>query len=367
MDSLSLQTKIKLNLGRYTFTFNYLNLYNGSFIIYTSEEIILFNKNLSFKKIFPPKNDKESYIKLVKYINKGKILCLHNNNYYIFTINSKEIISKIKINFEKGQEVLDIIGFKNDELLAITHTDILNIKINDNKEEIYQISKVPKECLLINKKNHKLKNYDFKLSINIYELTNDNILIASESIETYFEDSGCVRGTQYSKKYKVVIFNIDKCKIIHHFQISDKRHNNDYEFSFQPKDFDLIIIINNKYICISNIYSIYIYNKYDYILIKEIKGLYMKISNFDDNMVFIIFIKSNYMEYILYDLSDINNIKYKNFSFEEIIPSEHDIYYGINIKKLSNGKILVIYDKTIFIIKYTKQFKLLPYNEINYY
>ena len=39
----------------------------------------------------------------------------------------------------------------------------------------------------------------------------------------------------------------------------------------------------------------------------------------------------------------------------------------IAIKKLSNRKMFVVFNNDIFIIKFSKQFKLLPYNDFNYY
>ena len=50
-------------------------------------------------------------------------------------------------------------------ILAITKNDILNIRLNDNKNEISKLSKFP------------LKNLVVKLSI--YELPKNNILISS--------------------------------------------------------------------------------------------------------------------------------------------------------------------------------------------
>jgi len=55
-------------------------------------------------------------------------------------------------------------------ILVITNNDILHIKIENNKKEIILISKVPKECVI-----NKIKNHEFNLLINIYELPNNNI------------------------------------------------------------------------------------------------------------------------------------------------------------------------------------------------
>ena len=211
MDNLSLQTKIKINLDT-SRTFNYLNLNYGSFLIYTRKDIIIFYKNLSFKKLFLSKNDEEDNINFIKNIDNEKLLCLNNNKLYIFTINSIIKISKI-INFENNQKVLDAIELKNGMILAITNNDILRIKINNNEDEITKISKVPKDCII-----NKINSYEFDLLIKIYELPNNNILISSESSGTYYNNRGCIRSRVIYNKDKQFIFNIDKCKIIHLFQ-----------------------------------------------------------------------------------------------------------------------------------------------------
>ena len=126
---------------------NYLNLNNSSFLIYTTKDIIIFYKNLSFKKLFLSNNGEEDNIEFIKNINNKKLLGLNNNKLYIFTIKSIIIISKV-IKFENNKNVLDAIELKNGIILAITNNDILHIKINNNKDEIIKISKVPQECFI---------------------------------------------------------------------------------------------------------------------------------------------------------------------------------------------------------------------------
>ena len=286
------------------------------------------------------------------------MLGLNNNKLYIFTIKSIIIISKV-IKFENNKNVLDAIELKNGIILAIINNDILHIKINNNKYEIIQISKVPQECFI-----NKIYNHEFHLLINIYELPNNNILISSESSGTYFKNKGCVRGKLSYYKNKQYIFNLDKCKIIHLFQ----KLENENPFSYGSNFDKLTIIIYNKYICISNNNGIYIYNISDYKLIKRINVYRFMIFNFDENMIFI-FNKNIYepnKNIILYDLTDLNNIKYQKFYFDKIISNKNYTFNDIDIKKLSNRKMLVIYKNNIFIIKYSKQLKLLPYNDLNY-
>jgi len=357
MDNLSLQTKIEINLD--IWTYNYLNLNNSSFLIYTTNEIVIFYKNLSFKKLFLSNNGEEDNIQFIKNINNEKLLCLNNNKLYIFTIKSIIKILNI-IKFENNQNVLDVIELKNGMILVITNNDILLIKIKNNKEEIIQISKVPKECII-----NKIKNHEFNLLINIYELPNNNILISSESSGTICQKRGCLRIKSSYNKNKQFIFNIDKCKIIHFFQ----KVENENQFSYGSNFGKLTIIIYNKYICISKLNGISIYNISDYELIRQIKIYDFIIFNFDENMIFIIN-KNHYDEnenIILYDLTDINNIKYQKFYFDKIISGKDYMPDDIVIKKLSNRKMLVIFNNNIFIIKFSKQFKLLPYNDFNYH
>ena len=84
------------------------------------------------------------------------------------------------------------------------------------------------------------------------------------------------------------------------------------------------------------------------------------IYNFDENMILIInkdYHKENENS-ILYDITDLNNIKYQKFYFDKII-SKNYLINDFDIKKLSNRKMLVIYNKNIFIIEYSKQLNLL--------
>jgi hypothetical protein len=65
---------------------------------------------------------------------------------------------------------------------------------------------------------------------------------------------------------------------------------------------------------------------------------------------------------ILCDLTDLNDIKYQKFYFDKIISDKNYRFNVIDIKKLSKEKMLVMDNKNIFIIKFSKQFNLLPYN-----
>ena len=91
--------------------------------------------------------------------------------------------------------------------------------------------------------------------------------------------------------------------------------------------------------------------------------------NYDENMILII--NKNFYEenekFILYDLIDLNNIKYQKIYFNKIISNKNYMINDLDIKTLTNNKMLVIYKNNIFTIKFSNQFKLLPYKNFYYY
>ena len=125
INQISLQTKIKLSLDNVKY--KYLNIKDGTFIIYTTKEILLFNKNQNYIKLFPSNKEKKPDIKFVKYINKGKIIFLNKYDLYISIIKSKRLFSSTIIKLKREQNVLDVIELKNGVILAITREDILEI------------------------------------------------------------------------------------------------------------------------------------------------------------------------------------------------------------------------------------------------
>ena len=309
----------------------------------TREEILLFNKNLNHKKLFPCNNeDIDTDIKFVKYINKGDILFLDNTDLYISTIKSNTIYPS---KFRNAPNILDVIQLKNGIILAITKENILKIKINDNNFEVYKLCQNPF-------KNHKLLYRDsceiidiFKLLI--YELPKNNILIS-----LILENSrlfGTIALYTISRyRIEEVIFNLDNFKIIKNM----KNYIGTYTFedSFEP----YLIKIYNKYICISKMNNIYIYDITNYDLIKELNFSFnINIFNFDENIILVS--KENEFSFILYDLSDINNIKYQKLYLvndKKVMKiKENDLK---EIKKCSNGKIVVILHENMLIFDFTK-------------
>ena len=342
MNQISLQTKIQLHLT--SMVFKYLDLEDGRFIIYTKYEILIFDKKLNFKKIFPSNNDYIThYITFVKYINKGYILFPDYKFFYIANIKSNTI-RPLKI--EKVQNVLDVIEFKNGMILAITRNDILKIKINDNNFEAYRLSENPF-------KEHELFCRDSFHIINLYkystyELPKNNILISLilKSSEL------CGTIALYSiDRYRTeeVIFNLDEFKIIKNINNYISTYN--FEESFKP----YLIKIYNKYICISKKNNIYIYDITNYDLIKELNFSFniLNTFNFDENIILVA--KENEFSFILYDISDINYIKYQKLYFindKKVMKIKNNQLYDIN--KCSEGKMVVIFPSILFIYDFTK-------------
>jgi len=176
INKLNLQTKINLKFlkNNYNKFIKFLNLKDGRFILYSEKEILLFNKNLKYKILFPFKNDNKDHdIKFVKCINKVNILFADNKSLYISTIKSSTILPS---TIKKVRNVLDAIELKNGMLLVVADEDLLKIKVNKNNFEVNRLCENPH-------KNHKLFLRDsyhyietFKLSI--YELPKNNILIS---------------------------------------------------------------------------------------------------------------------------------------------------------------------------------------------
>jgi len=345
MNNLSLVTKIKIDSMPYG-DFKYLKIKKGKFLIYNEKEILLFNKNLSYKKLFPFHDEKEISIKFIKKISCGRFLSLNNNNIYIFTIEPEiKIIKKIKLDNYKW--IRHAIELKNGIILATNDNSILKIIINDNKEEINEIFRIPDECKVKN-----IKKIHPQLFFDIYNLpNNDNIiLINSHSFGSYHPDEGCVRMTEFYKKNMIFTFNVNECKIIDYIKILE---NNYLDPSLYG---ELKIIINNKYIFASNNNDkIYIISLSDYKIIKELDIDNKKIFDFKDNKIFILNIRF-YRQLNLYDFSNLTKIKYQNIPLEEIICDnyfyEKLFSHDTIIEKFSDDKILFSKDNEIYIIKF---------------
>lgn len=343
MNQINLQTKIQLLLS--SMDFKYLYLEDRRFIIYTGYEILIFDKKLNFKKLFPSNNndDRNHDISFVKYINKGYILFPDYKDVYIANIKSNTILpSKI----EKVQNLLDVIELKNGMILAITRKDILKIKINDNNCEVYRLSENPfkKHKLFYRDSSHIIDLYKY----STYELPKNNILI-SLILQSSELCGSFALYCIYRYRTEEVIFNLDKFKIIKN--IKNYIGAYDFEESFKP----YLIKIYNKYICISKKNNIYIYDINNYDLIKELNFSFniLNTFNFDENIILVA--KENEFSFILYDISDINYIKYQKLYFvndKKVMKIKKNQLYDIN--KCSEGKMVVILPENLFIFDFTK-------------
>ena len=297
-------------------------------------------------------------LNIIKYINKEKIIFFNNYDLYISTLNSNKIFSSTIIKFKRDQNFLDVIVLKNGMILAITREDILEIKINDNKYEIFRLSENPFKDNKFLFSNEWGDDRDiFKLSI--YELPKNNILISV--IIVRFELCGGGMALYDKEQYRTeeVIFNLDKFKIIKN--LKNYISNYDFEETFKP----YLIKIYNKYICISKKNNFYIYDIANYDLIKELNFSFnINTFNFDENLLLVS--KEHEFSFILYDLSDINYIKYQKLYFvndrKALKIKENDI---LEINEYSEGKIVVNLPKNLFIFYFTKYLQpLIPYKNI---
>ena len=128
MNNLSLVTKIRINSMPFE-NLEYLKIKKRKFLIYNEQEILLFNQNLSYKKLSSFLEEDEIYVQFIKKISCGKFLSLINNNIYIFSIEPEIKIMK-KLKFENNQWISDANELKNGIILAITDNSILKIVIN---------------------------------------------------------------------------------------------------------------------------------------------------------------------------------------------------------------------------------------------
>ena len=154
---------------------------------------------------------------------------------------------------KKKQIILDAIELKNGMILAITYNNILNIKVNDNKDEICNLSKIPF------KSERKI--------LSIYELPKNNILISSILLaERKPFRRGCFEYYEDTYNNIEVVFNLEKYKII-------KTLKND-RLTLKTYYYEYKIIIYNKYICVLKNCNIYIYNISNYDFIKGMEILF---------------------------------------------------------------------------------------------
>ena len=262
--NLSIETKIKLNLENC----RYLYIGKGKFLIYTLKEILLFDKNLSSKKLFLSKNEGDAQIYFIKKMNNGNFLCCNNNDLYIFTIKSEIIINKI-IKFKSNQHIDNAIEFRNGILIAqINQKIFFSIKLKNRKDEINELFRIPDDCFVKDRKTDSNGMFVafFKLPLNNNAILIHTVSLGIEYIRNTNGGNNMMFQISWPYHYikeKVFSFNVDERKITDYIQTLESNNESYY--------YKLDVIVTNKYICIlKDINNLLIYNMYDYKLVTQI-------------------------------------------------------------------------------------------------
>ena len=339
------------------------------FILYKINVAIIFHKNLSSEILVNFNKKKNSYlndsidqnITNIKQLKNGKILCCYKD-LYIYDLKSKKITSKvIKMpNFFKKEKLFDILELKDGRIIGITNKCILNIKIKDKKEEndeISQIYNIPRNWLIKNFREEYFLQY-----FNMYELQNNKLLIHSHSSGNHISKCGRIDGNKTFNN-KIFVFDLDNFEIIHFFEKFNKDNDNYGQYNGK-----IFVIILKKYICLATNNSIYIYNIIDYKLLKKIKnendyiGYIIKYD--EDNIISMNKYKEEYI-IIIYNLSDLNNLKYQKLGIDFIKSKESELFNELinkSMYKLNNRKIIISSNRKIYIIVIPEKFNFLPFS-----
>ena len=350
MSQLSLKTVIDYDLEDNTFdySFNYKNpaynilqLSNGSILIYTNNNIYILNNNLQQKKLIS--FNKDEIITSIKEIQKEKLFCCVKD-LYVLSIESNTIINKEKILIPNNEIIYDVIKLKNGKILGITNKTIIEIKENYKIDELF---KIPQNWLIKSYQEQYRFYSGFQQYINLYELPNNRLLIHSHSTE-YSHNGGCGTNPPYQISInKIYILNLSNFEIIHQFDELKSEIN---------------IVILDKYICIIYFYKYHLNNLIDiysienYKSIKKIEDRFNKqyIIKIDGNKFISLSISERINNIILYDLSNINDIKYQIFK-ENFIRFKIKYYNGPNkVRNTKNKSICILKDGSIFIICHGK-------------
>ena len=317
MASLILQTNIEL---AYYNNLRFVKLQKGQFILFSEFLAFLFNKNLSFKLLDIRIEEDEYFyqnnIRSVKQIKSGKIL-ICNNHLYIYTLKSNEI-KKEKIgmpNTENYEKILDVVECEDGTILGISTEALYNIIIKEEKNEIIQIYKFPEKWLVSWENKDDYNGY-----LDLYILKENKLLIHSHS---YYYSRRCLNcsPTIYSES-KIFIINLNKFGVIYSEQFPNIAN----------------IVVLNDYICINHSDSIYIYDINSYKILQKIEPDISNINKYADNIL----IANNNYEVTLYDISNINNIKYYKFEDDFM---RYFLFRKMNIYKLTQRCILTTYSK----------------------
>ena len=375
--SLLLKTEYQFEHSTYSTQRSYFPNYchplenkNGEFFICKDNKIKIFEKNLRKNNLFEfvntVKNNEENsskknsiFISSLKQIKNGKVLCCYKD-LYIFTIKSCKIRNKEKIEFPNDECAVETIELKNGKILVITYNSLYEIKFIKEKYEISKLMAIPEDCIIKQKElNWRTRHNDFMQYINVYELPNNKLLIHFNSTQLIYGKCGTHPPGEICDN-KIYILNLDNFELIN------------LESFIGESNFAIL----KKYIVLIKNGVLFIFDIYNYKLIREIKDKFHKdyIINYNENCIVAIskFEKEN--DIILYDFTNTDNIKFSIFKgeFMKFIEKTYNCYNDVRAKnkiiyKLKNNSILILCNGKIYIVQIPENsFEFKPLNEIEY-
>ena len=354
MDTLRIKTKYDFE------TFNNISIVLGSYysqIELKNRNIILFEKyhrqnkisilyqNFRLKQIFECDDNKGTDIMKIIQLTNNKILFC-SKDLFVLNIKSNEIK---KIEFPK-EEVKDIIELKNKKILGITSEHLINIDFKGEECQISNIADVPQ---YFGKEN--LNCYDQKHYLDLYELSNNKILIYSHSNGIAPSSSICGNSCPVEELFnKIYILDLTDSSYIYNFD------------NFENLKTEMNIVILDKYICISHDNIIDIYDINNFKLLKQIDDKINKkyIIKYDENLIIGLSHIENENNIIVYNLANINEINFKiyygNFEFSK---KTWQRYYTLkfcknkSLAKLQDGSLVIICHGRLFVVEFPDEIK----------
>ena len=336
MSSLTLQAKITLQ--RIYGKFIPFKIKDDKFIVYSNNQIILFDKKLKAKNLIQHDPFCDNDLRNIKKTKNGNILFCNLNSLIYIIISKKIDIKRIEIsNVNEYEIILDIIELKNGNIIGITNKSFLDIKLKENEnEEIKRLYKISDNLLASLK---KVLNYNGHL--DIYELPSNRILIHSHF---YYSMRKCPKSQPFVRwGNEIFIINLDNFEVIHTDNFPKKTK----------------IIVLNNYFCINHSNTIFIYSIDDYKLLNKISINVKFFNKYDENSIIII---DDNNQIILYDISEINNIKYCIFKYQNF--KKYMDLSGASICKLNNKKIALGLYREVFIFEISGKIDFSPFNSI---
>ena len=353
MDTLRIKTKydfetfinLSIVLGSY---YSQIELKNRKIILFEKyhhqNKISILYQNFRLKQIFECDDNKGTDIMKVIQLTNNKILFC-SKDLFVLNIKSNEIK---KIEFPK-EEVKDIIELKNKKILGITNEHLINI---DFKGEEYQISNIADVPQYFGKEN--LNCYDQKHYLDLYELSNNKILIHSHSNGIAPSSSICGNSCPVEDLFnKIYILDLTDSSYIYNFD------------NFENLKTEMNIVILDKYICISHDNIIDIYDINNFKLVKQIDDKINKkyIIKYDENLIIGLSHIENENNIIVYNLANINEISFKiyygNFEFSKKTWQGYTLKFckKKSVAKLQNGSLVIICHGRLFVVEFPDEIK----------